>query len=60
MTTVHIVKIVHGFDRWAWLCEPHIAELRAKGAEVTIKRPDSFPFSNVKGLTCDRCTAVPS
>lgn len=54
--TVHIVKVVRGFDQWMWLCDEHIATERAKGADVQIKRPDTFPFSNVKGLTCDRCS----
>lgn len=52
---VHIVKVSHGFDRWEWACDAHIAELRARGADVVIKRPEAFPQSNVEGLTCDRC-----
>lgn len=58
-TPVHIVKVSHGYDRWEWLCDQHIAEARQRGADVKIKRREEFPQSNTKGLTCDRCPPKP-
>lgn len=57
--TVKIVKVYDGRERTEWLCPLHIAELEKRGSTVTVKRPESFPQSNTKGLECDRCPPQP-